>query len=125
MNAEKENYLYETYPSLYRQHTLSMEQTCMCWGFECGDGWFDIINNLSQKLVEIAPTVKAVQVKEKFGGLRFYIGPVDTDKSGLVYNLIDNAENDSFKTCEYCGTKENVTTEGGWIKTLCKTCRKN
>ena len=88
MNAEKENYLYETYPSLYRQHTLSMEQTCMCWGFECGDGWFDIINNLSQKLVEIATTVEAVQVKEKFGGLRFYIGPVDTDKSGLVYNLI-------------------------------------
>jgi len=66
-----------------------------------------------------------VQVKEKFGGLRFYIGPVIQDKADEVYDAISEAESESFKTCEYCGTKENVTTKGpGWIKTLCNDCRK-
>jgi hypothetical protein len=24
----------------------SMMETCMCWGFECGDGWFNILDQL-------------------------------------------------------------------------------
>jgi len=24
----------------------SMQETCMCWGFDCGDGWFNILNQL-------------------------------------------------------------------------------
>jgi hypothetical protein len=23
-----------------------MQETCMCWGFSCGDGWFNILNQL-------------------------------------------------------------------------------
>ena len=96
----------------------------MCWGFEHGDGWYSIIYNLSEKITKLDPTVEAVQVKEKFGGLRFYIGPVKIEHSKEVYDAIDQAEDESFKTCEVCGSKENVTTEGSnWIKTLCEKCR--
>jgi hypothetical protein len=61
-----------------------------------------------------------VQVKEKYGGLRFYVngGNVDTDK------LISEAEALSYEICEVCG-KKGKPNEDGWISTLCKKCRKN
>lgn len=65
------------------------------------------------------PQVVATQVKEKFGGLRFYIYGGDE----YVYNIITMAENMSYYTCEYCGSTKNVTTEGRWLLTLCKKCR--
>lgn len=125
MKDELENKLVKEFPNLYKQTSLSPQETCMCWGFCCGEGWEKIIYNLSKKITELDPNVEAVQVKEKFGGLRFYIGPVIQDKADKVYEAISEAESESFKTCEYCGTKENVTTKGpGWIKTLCNDCRK-
>lgn len=125
MKDELENKLVKDFPNLYKQVSLSPEETCMCWGFECGDGWEKIIYDLSKKITDIDPNVEAVQVKEKFGGLRFYIGPVNKDSVDEVYKLIDEAVEESFKTCEICGTKENVSTKGAcWIKTLCDTCRK-
>lgn len=125
MKDELENNLVKEFPNLYKQTSLSPQETCMCWGFCCGDGWEKIIYNLSKKITELDPNVEAVQVKEKFGGLRFYIGSVIQDKADEVYDAISEAESESFKTCEYCGTKENVTTKGpGWIKTLCNDCRK-
>lgn len=125
MNVENTKYLLEKYPNLYQQYYLSPNETCMCWGFETGDGWFDIIDNLSEEITKIAPNVQALQVKEKFGGLRFYIDGVDTDEKILddVYRLINNAEDESYRTCEFCGSTENVTQTRGWISTLCELCK--
>jgi hypothetical protein len=121
MKDEDEKYFLETYPNLYRQHKLPMTQTCLCWGFNCGSGWRTIIDNLSKKITELDPDVQASQVKEKFGGLRFYID----GGSDEVHKLIEKAEEESYKTCEKCGTKENVSvTKTGWIITLCDKCRK-
>jgi len=121
MRKELQDTLVKDFPALYGQIGLPPSQTCMCWGFECGSGWFDIIYNLSQKITELDPECQAVQVKEKFGGLRFYINGTRSD---MVYPLISNAEDESYNTCESCGTKENVSqNEYGWIHTLCDTCR--
>ena len=40
----------QTFPLLYADRHQSMQTTAMCWGFSCGDGWFDIIWQLSLKL---------------------------------------------------------------------------
>jgi hypothetical protein len=121
MNKENTQYLLEKYPNLYRQYYLSMRETCMNWGFSCMNGWLQIIDDLSRKITELDPDVQASQVKEKFGGLRFYID----GGSDEVYKLIEEAEEESYKTCEKCGTKENVSrTKTGWIITLCDKCRK-
>ena len=91
-------------------------------GFECGDGWFDLIFKLCEDIEKLKPeNFKAVQIKEKFGGLRFYC--VYSGGAGIE-DLLSKAEDDSYKTCEYCGSKENVTSEGSWIVTLCDKCRK-
>ena len=56
----------------------------------------------------------AVQIKEKFGGLRFYVQAA-TDKH---YNYISFAESMSYRTCEECGASGKTYTDG-WHRTLC------
>jgi len=46
MKRELDEYLCKTYPKMMVNRNKSMMETCMCWGFECGDGWFQIINQL-------------------------------------------------------------------------------
>lgn len=124
MNKELQQKLYNDFPDLYRQKDWSMKETCMVWGFDVGDGWYDIIYDLSKKITELDPEVQAIQVKEKFGGLRFYIGGVNKDVADDVYDAINIAEDLSYKTCEECGTMENVSqNKSGWILTLCESCR--
>ncbi len=93
--------------------------------FECGIGWFDLIKELCEKLNAMKPgkSLKVVQVKEKFGGLRFYVEGVSEEKSEKVYKLIAEAEEKSFTTCEYCG-KPGKQSGKNWVKTLCDNCRK-
>ena len=50
MKKEYDEYLCRTYPKLYAQRHMSMQQTCMCWGFDVGDGWFNILNGLSMAI---------------------------------------------------------------------------
>lgn len=122
MKKEYDEYLVKNFPGLYRQRYLSPKETCMCWGFNTGDGWFPLIKKLSEDIIKISPETEAVQVKEKFGGLRFYV----TNANDEVYDLISKAEKESYKTCEKCGTRENVTTnEDGWVFTLCDKCRRD
>ena len=89
--------------------------------FSIGVGWLPLVYNLSKAINEIEPEVRVLQVKEKFGGLRFYIDGYKDDK---VYQLIKKAESESYITCEDCGSKENVSLGGKWwVKTLCDKCR--
>ena len=59
--------------------------------------------------------VRNGQVKEKFGGLRFYLDSSATEK---LHDAIRLAEDESYKTCELCGEPGEPRREG-WIKTLC------
>ena len=76
MDKKLELKLVKKYPSLYRDYNGDMKYTCMYWGFSCGNGWFNIIDNLSKQITDLEKKYKikviADQVKEKFGGLRFY-----------------------------------------------------
>ena len=123
MKKENTEKLLKDFPKLYRQHSLPMTETCMCWGFDCGDGWFDVIYDLSKEITKIDPNVEAVQVKEKFGGLRFYIGGVSNKTHDAVYEAVYKAEERAERTCEVCG-KPGKITGTFWLKALCKECNK-
>lgn len=124
--------LVADFPMLYAQRDGDLRETCMCWGFDVGDGWERIIRNLSVELEFLNETVpglfiEAVQVKEKFGGLRFYAVVNCTDRAtrkfwaDIVWALTDNAEHRSLWTCETCG-KSGRLRPGGWMVTLCDEC---
>lgn len=123
MNKKNTQKLLTKYPQLYRQHSLPMTKTCMCWGFSCGDGWYKILNKMSKELSNYAKkkeiSIEAVQVKEKFGLLCVYINNNDD----ITEKIIEEAENESAKTCEKCGSTEGVSQTKGWISTLCKACK--
>ena len=85
-----------------------------------GPGWSKIIADLIEDLNKLGWDGDVAQVKEKFGGLRFYIGPCSRE----VLDRITEAENESYKTCEVCG-EPGEPRETGWVKTLCDFCLVN
>ena len=131
MRKDLDEQLCAKYPKIFKDRHGDMRQTAMCWGFECGDGWYNIIDRLcaniqhytdwnnenhakGYKQYKEVPQVVAVQVKEKFGTLRFYYDGGDDTISGMVRM----AESMSAVTCEECGAPG--TTRGrGWIYTAC------
>ena len=46
MKQELDKLLCERYPKMMVNRNKSMQETCMCWGFDCGDGWFNILDQL-------------------------------------------------------------------------------
>lgn len=98
--------------------------------WDVGPGWFPIIEELERDLEEMVPGYRVVQVKEKFGGLRYYADPpLDAPEETWreMQKRIDAAETLALDTCEECGSTDGVTTESKprryWIKTLCPKCR--
>jgi hypothetical protein len=95
-------------------------------GFCCSEGWWPILEKLcsniqnhidwKNKQSEIVPQVTVAQIKEKFGGLRFYYDGGDEHINGMVRM----AEVWADASCEECGSP-GKRRDGGWIKTLCDT----
>lgn len=191
MTRELDKKLCAKYPKIFANRHGDMRTTAMCWGFECGDGWYWLIDRLcsnlqwntdhnnksyvienerlrklvpflekmirkipgkynlkrkkqwnplvifrgfllgilnnwrkSLKYVNIEsgryPQVVASQVKEKYGGLRFYV----EGASEAQWAVISFAEALSEHICEVCGTTKNIGHTRGWVSTLCKDCAK-
>lgn len=193
MKEELQKKLYDKYPVIFGAKDLGPSKSCMFWGIEVGDGWFNIIDilcdglmhhyknelehwqnrarmrswagrienikyhlhmmghpftksqrkhlwhNLTHpgwvwyhirehfiscwsRLEDKPEPVVAAQVKEKFGGLRFYTNGHDEFCSGLI----DMAECMSECTCEVCGGPGKLITNGWW-HCICPECedRKN
>jgi hypothetical protein len=119
MKAELEERLFKEFPTLYSGRNEPITQNLMGFGFECGDGWFDILWRLSKILSSVDLEAKALQVKEKFGTLHFY-----ADCNAAAQDAIDRAEMESAKTCEMCGSHigTKIRSYTGWYATLCAAC---
>ena len=50
MKQELQDKLYKNFPKLFAQKDMDMKETCMCWGFECGNGWFTILDQLMSNI---------------------------------------------------------------------------
>lgn len=83
---------------------------------ECGAGWNSIIDPLVARSESNGYIVD--QIKEKFGGLRFYYtpGPIDDIE---FEDMVDAAEAASKGMCEMCGKVGRLMIKGGWYKVLC------
>lgn len=101
-------------------------------GIGYGDGWDPVLRELCTKLTEILKEpglISVGQIKEKFGGLRFYADPeygklsLDDKQWAAVEEAITEAERKADKICERCGAP-GVARDGGWVRTLCDGCHK-
>jgi hypothetical protein len=136
MKQELDQLLCQRYPKMMVNRNKSMMETCMCWGFEHGDGWYNIIDSLCGQIqhhidwqnknfekghaqYKQVPQVVVSQVKEKFGTLRFYYHGGDD----VIDGMVRMAESWSAVACEECGAPGTQNSQG-WIKTLCETHRR-
>jgi hypothetical protein len=142
MDQNLQNKLFEKYPRLFENRTKSAKESCMAWGCEVGNGWYELLSSLCdiitnhEKNIEFRIKVRNKngvendaadlsyvpvifdQVKEKFGGLRIYFSGGDD----YVFGAVGMAEAYSYKICEFCGNPGRPNKDG-WISTLCDNCR--
>lgn len=89
---------------------------------DCGPGWIDLIRDLNTRLNELDPAYTVVQVKEKFGGLRFYLGDVNPDVEAEVATAVTAAEASSYTICDECGEPGRLQRSRYIIMTRCANC---
>lgn len=147
MTPAKQEELFVKYPSLFVEVLKEKDPEQKPWpirfGISCSNGWFKIIDELcaliSSSLAQFKQRnktevgLRVVQIKEKFGGLRFYytwsagndvsddlLPKIDRLKS-RIEGAVQLAENLSLFTCELCAAPAECTTEG-WYHTTCEAC---
>ena len=114
-DEEMQNYFPQVYPKIF---------SGKYGGIAVGKGWFDLLNQACRLIQshldwkKDVPQVTAEQVKEKFGGLRFYVQGGDEYTQGIIAM----AEQMSMMLCEECGAP-GERGGNGWISTLCETHR--
>lgn len=112
LNQKLEPYWYEGMPGVYRVPAI-------------GEGWFQLVFDLVDDLEELWPDFKITQIKEKFGGLRFYVETYKKDYVGqpaiesAFYQRIAKAEAESYTICEVCGKPGKLREDLSWNLTLC------
>ena len=84
-------------------------------------GWDEIVYELSEKIRTYCDNMKVVihvsQVKEKFGGLRFYYRPHDKN----IDKFIAESAKKTFETCQICGEHDSLSNNYGGLSVLCAT----
>lgn len=86
-----------------------------------GEGWVSIVREVHDKLKHLDPHYQIDDIKEKFGGLRYYFTPSlpwDDITVRIMDDVVSAAEYRCSYTCEVCGERGRARP-GGWVKTLC------
>jgi len=89
------------------------------------DTWINLIDQMCREIVNfhnLFPEfeyTRCVQIKEKFGGLRFYV----ESEYPEVSQIIRKYEELSFELCQECGCTDcEVKPTTNWIMYLCQSC---
>lgn len=131
MKKDREDILIKRFPFWFHANNYGSNQNG--FSFDCGDGWFDIIQTLFldiEKVFETIPychreTFTIWQLKEKFGQLRIYVRSGTTPQKEIeeINKLIMDAEIKSSTICEKCGKETNgFEVKSHWIRTICEEC---
>ena len=114
-------YLSRKYPYLFNK-----DGTPYDFEDDVGEGWKDLCIRTFEKIADAyikydteLQRFALIQMKEKFGGLRIYLGGMATGLYDEVYDIVSNAEEESYTICEKCG-KPGKLRDTGWMKTLCE-----
>ena len=103
MDSHKTNELYEKFPHLYRERTAPLESSGMPWGFQCEDGWYKIIYEMSKQIAKIskggefAPAITLVS-KHEDGTLHVAVRNITPP----IADIVTRATEKSRLTCELC-----------------------
>lgn len=127
MSPELERKIVARWPDWFDVHG-DLRRTLMPHGFQCGDGWFDLVRRLCERLEPLVTELstalpdgdrfEVLEIKQKMGSLRFYVSHHDA----AIDTEIDGARLDSRRTCENCGSPGMLRNRDGWLVTVCDEC---
>jgi hypothetical protein len=151
MKQELQDKLIKKYPEIFKEIDSDPRYSCMAWGIECGDGWFAVIDTLCGFIDNTASNVnrrwrhansdrrlevRAAQVKQKYGSLRFYLdigwsgGDLneaerrEVDKAAdHIYGAVGMAERMTHSICESCGRPGSINPGFVWLRCECDLCK--
>lgn len=138
MKEDLEKQLFHKHAVLFKDSNVALE---------VGDGWYTLLDKLCEVLTfkfncalkelenckedkmldtyrailddEAERLPKVLQIKEKFGALRFYV--IGASAEALIQ--IDFAEHLSSSVCEICGAIGQIAVNSGWMQSMCERCR--
>ena len=154
MNEELEMRLQKDFPFMKRNISEDERNIYRRFGCECAGGWYQLINDLCQAITdiyaeaEVSVDIVIVQIKEKFGSLRFYYSFEDSpnqlhaldflgstslriypnnDKTKKklrhdIAEIVRSCEEKSSTICESCGYEGVIRMDMRWKQTLCDDC---
>lgn len=119
MHPEKTERLFKEFPDLFHKEQLTK-------GFECQDGWFELIRLLAGRIREYHAQFpgheyfEVTQVLQETGGLRIKTRGGDVG----IQNLIREVEEESRSICELDGEPAAglFVCAPSWYRCLCATC---
>ena len=131
MTKDKE--LFEKYDWMFKNRR-DIQASGMYFGFQCKDGWYNLISNLlkfidwhyneestsnTERCKIGHENFEVLQVKEKYGNLRFSVVGGDDFIDGAVEMVCSLSET----TCEQCGAPSKIFNKGGWLFNKCEKCK--
>lgn len=138
MRVELEEKLIKEFPFLEENSEQvdedRVDNLYLAFGCECDDGWYELLREMFQKIVnryetaEVPVDLEVLQIKEKFAELRVYYSfkqgnnPADQELRDDIDKIIETYENKSNKVCENCGAEGKLRKAGYRMKTLCDQC---
>lgn len=128
MHTKLEEFLLKKHQALLQ---AKEENSYPFAGFECGDGWFLIVDELLTSIADYIEhrlkwkpeqykelqNFRVEQIKEKFGSLRVYTMADNPE----IEAYTDMASNISSRTCELCGNPGMIRNEF-WLTCKCEEC---
>jgi hypothetical protein len=141
MNPELQKKFYEKYPVLFQDTSKSMQESCMHWGIEFGDGWATIFDQLCEYLTKLSsrsvylkakpgssdklikcpyPEVKFEQVKEKFGTMCVYWSVIPRPEHESLKSQLENPQDLDRQLERFSDQVSSVVSYADFLSS--KTC---
>lgn len=121
-NEEK---LIKDFPKLHNPENPVFLRTELWKGFVCGDGWFNLIYDLSKKMQDYIEDnnldIQILEIKTKSGQLRVIVDRLDVGLNAIINQAVALAP----RICEKCGVDHTVSIyfDGDFSASLCTACR--
>jgi hypothetical protein len=102
MNSTLDEDLVKRYPKLFKDRYKPMTETCMCWGFECGAGWYNILNAMCGQIQHHIDWKRKQRARAlKYN--RVLTRAIKGDKAGLIKYLTygDSPDEKTYENVEF------------------------
>lgn len=140
MKKELQNRLAEEFPFMRCKPEEAIGDFYCIVDIDVGDGWYGLLYDMCKEITEVLETegesvnLVVEQIKEKFGGLRFYFHLNREKQESLhllpgedrvyeeIFNIAEKYEDRSWDVCEICGCGGTLRRDLIWMSTLCDKC---